>query len=154
MKTRVYGFVTLLLAAVVTVVSAKEPTLHQLKKQEIAKLEGEWTLVSAGKGSFSLSPDVVGRVKRITIGKESVLLADDKELMRATYKVDPTKSPKTIDYTITGGTHQGEKVLGIYEVDGDRLKLSYAAPGKDRPANFEGQSGDQHVFAIWQKQGK
>jgi len=93
-------------------------------------------------------------VKRITSGKQTVLMADGKELMKATFTVNPTNSPKTIDYKIISGTHQGEEVFGIYEVNGDTLKLSYAAPGKERPTDFEGKPGDKHVFAVWQKEVK
>ncbi len=49
-----------------------------------------------------------------------------------TFKIDPTAKPKTMDSTATNGDNAGKTMLGIYELDGDTLKICWAPPGKDR----------------------
>jgi uncharacterized protein (TIGR03067 family) len=51
------------------------------------------------------------------------------------FTIDATQSPKHI--TIDRGSQPDD---GIYEIDGDNLKLSIASRGK-RPTDFEGGDG-------------
>jgi RNA polymerase sigma factor (sigma-70 family) len=41
------------------------------------------------------------------------------------FKLDPSRKPKTIDLTALDGEGQGQVVLGLYELDGDLLKLCF-----------------------------
>src|SRR5580765_1743333 len=58
--------------------------------------------------------------------------------------LDPTKKPKTIDIKVTGGTSEDAKKdkdkvsVGIYDVDGGKLRWHANKPGEDdRPKDFE-----------------
>lgn len=56
----------------------------------------------------------------------------------ASYTIDPTKSPKQIDLVETA---DGKKFNcpGIYEIDGDTLKLAIANAPHGRPRAFDGK---------------
>ena len=54
-----------------------------------------------------------------------------------TQKLDPSKSPKAIDVTMTEGPNKGAVMLGIYEFDGDTLKVCFDPQGKKRPTEFK-----------------
>ena len=54
-----------------------------------------------------------------------------KDEHSGSFKLDPTKNPKHIDIHMKGG----EPNVGIYMLDGDRLRI-YAVPGADRPSKF------------------
>ena len=58
-----------------------------------------------------------------------------------TQKLDPSKSPKTIDVTVTEGLNKGAVMLGIYEINGDTLKVCFDPEGKKRPTEFKSASG-------------
>ena len=60
-----------------------------------------------------------------------------------TQKLDPSKSPKTIDVTMTEGPSKGTVMLGIYEIDGDTLKVCFDPHGKKRPTEFKSAPGSQ-----------
>jgi uncharacterized protein (TIGR03067 family) len=52
------------------------------------------------------------------------------------YKLDPTAKPKAIDW-LAGGKHGSSKPLaGIYELDGDTLKICWGTGGGGRPKEF------------------
>lgn len=65
-----------------------------------------------------------------------------------TQKLDPSKSPKTIDMTLTEGPNKGAVMLGIYEIDGDTLKACFDPQGKKRPTEFKSAPGSAHFLNI------
>jgi len=50
-----------------------------------------------------------------------------------TFKIDATRTPKTIDLTFTGGDPKGISLRGIYALDATTYKLAVAGAGEDRP---------------------
>src|SRR5439155_12488432 len=59
-----------------------------------------------------------------------------------TFKIDPTKSPKTADSLQTEGPDKGKTLLGIYEIIDDNHKRACWAPvGKPRPTAFTSEPG-------------
>jgi uncharacterized protein (TIGR03067 family) len=54
-----------------------------------------------------------------------------------TYELDPTTTPKSIDLKMTKGVKAGATAQGIYEVNDDKLRISFNGNGK-RPSDFDG----------------
>ena len=48
---------------------------------------------------------------------------------RGTVKIDPSTKPASIDFVIIEGDDAGKTQLGLVEVNGDSLILSFASPG-------------------------
>ena len=63
------------------------------------------------------------------------------------YTLDTTKSPMTIDVNIVNLRGKKTKALGLAEAVGDRLVISIAAPGEDRPKNTE-EDGNVTVYYL------
>jgi uncharacterized protein (TIGR03067 family) len=62
------------------------------------------------------------------------------EEMKGTFKLDPTAKVKAIDLVVSepGGKGEPRTVLGVYELDGDALKLCFAEGQKEpRPAELK-----------------
>lgn len=64
-------------------------------------------------------------------------------------KLNSGKKPKTID-----ATHDitGQKLMGIYEIKGDRLKICYDLTGNGRPDSFKAAPGSRRVCFIFERQ--
>jgi uncharacterized protein (TIGR03067 family) len=58
------------------------------------------------------------------------------------YTIDPTKSPKEMDWIVEIDPGRPIRQLAIYTLDGDTLKICSAAAGKPRPTRFESRKGD------------
>jgi uncharacterized protein (TIGR03067 family) len=109
-------------------------------KAEMKKLAGEWYR------SHSLSDGVKVTVQGFSLVmffqddrvKEGRIFGpeDVKSLDTWTVSVDPAKSPKTIDLTMTNDGKKQSR-LGIYELKDNDLKVSWAKDGKDRPTKFD-----------------
>jgi uncharacterized protein (TIGR03067 family) len=57
------------------------------------------------------------------------------------YKLDATRKPKRIDWLAGGKNGPSKPVPGIYELDGDTLKICWGGPGKERPRRFKTKAG-------------
>jgi uncharacterized protein (TIGR03067 family) len=116
-------------------------------KQELQKLKGTWTVVKAERNGQANDEIKDDKLILTEDGKLTVKAKDrDQE---GTFEVNPTKKPKTID--VKPGSEG--IVLGIYELDGDNLKLCFGRPGNDRPTAFESKP-DSGVMLITLKRDK
>jgi uncharacterized protein (TIGR03067 family) len=120
-------------------------------KSEMSRLEGTWTMVSGERGGMKMDNMMVKSGKRVVKDGETTVTFGEMLWMKAKFSVNPTKSPKTIDYTLLSGEDKGKQQLGIYELDGDTLKICYASPGADRPTLFTTSAGDGHTASVWKK---
>src|SRR6185369_9724011 len=70
-----------------------------------------------------------------------IIIAGNKDLgyhmtiggSKYTYKIDPSKTPKTIDIT---SARENKTILGIYEFKGGILVMSVLLDGTNRPDNY------------------
>ena len=75
----------------------------------------------------------------------------NKEISKGTSIFDPTKKPKTIDFTPTEGEATGDHFLGIYELSKNTRKLCFAPTGKERPTEFSSTSENQHILVTFER---
>jgi hypothetical protein len=99
-------------------------------KKELAAMDGEWYMVSAEREGRTL-PGSYGRTAKVS--------------------VDPSKTPKTIDYAVAEGQFQGQTQLGIYELDGDDVKYCFADPGNPRPTDFTTRGKIGYTVGVWKR---
>jgi len=117
---------------------------------DLEKIQGTWSLVSAMEDGKSLPED---HVKRMTIVIEGNTfrfpgLAEDATSRDGTFKLDATKNPKEIDAT----SEENAVSLGIYELESDKYKVCFASPGKARPINFSSAAGSGQILQSWEQQ--
>jgi uncharacterized protein (TIGR03067 family) len=129
---------------------AAEPTPEAVKK-EMARFDGEWAMVSGERDAMALPDDLVKSAKRVAKDGETTVTIGGTTFMKAKYTVDPSKKPKTIDYTLTDGPNKGKKQLGIYEIDGETLKFCSAGPGAERPTDFTTKADSGRTLSIWKR---
>jgi uncharacterized protein (TIGR03067 family) len=124
---------SLLLASVALLVAADKAD------DDLKKIQGSWTVVSMVKFQKKASDDYV---KKMSVEvKENVLTINDAgNAIESEIKLDPTKKPKTIDL-IREATTGNVTILGIYELEGDTLKLCWSR-SKERPTALDGAKAD------------
>jgi uncharacterized protein (TIGR03067 family) len=139
---------------IVVVLTGSVAAQDDTKKKEMAKLEGEWSMVSGNASGQSLPEEAVKSGKRVCNDGETTITISGKVFFKAKVTIDPTKKPKAIDYEMTEGPTKGKTHLGIYELDGDTVKFCFAAPGKDRPTDFTSKEGSERTLSVWKKDTK
>jgi uncharacterized protein (TIGR03067 family) len=117
-------------------------------REELAKLEGTYSCLSTEQGSEKGDPELLKKLKLVVKDKKWTVYINDKVSTSATFTIDPTTKPKTIDLTGTMGGDKGKKYLGIYELSGTELKLCIGDT-KTRPKVFEAKKGYERQFEVW-----
>jgi|tagenome__1003787_1003787.scaffolds.fasta_scaffold19839215_2 uncharacterized protein (TIGR03067 family) len=120
-------------------------------QKDLAQLEGEWQLVSGVADGFQIPAEMARNFKRVCKDGEVTVTNGEQLVMRAKITVDPTKTPKTIDFQIVDGPTKGKTQLGIYELNGDELKSCFAAPDGARPTEFASKAGDRFTSTVWKR---
>lgn len=106
-------------------------------------LEGTWELTSVVDNGTT-APSYAIRGAKVVFSKELMILVspDGEDKTEYTIRLEPKKSPKAIDITPTEGTFKGQAGLGIYEIDGDTLRLCQPhRPSTSRPTKFAAPEG-------------
>ena len=112
-------------------------------EKEVRKFQGTWTFESSETGGKKLP---VGELNGLILtfeGHKHTVKKGDEVIQVGTQNLDPSKSPKAIDVTITEGPNKGAVMLGIYEIDADTLKVCFDAQGKKRPTEFKSAPGSE-----------
>lgn len=118
----------------------------QTKDQQA--IQGTWVVESAERN---------GKPETDIKGEKLIFMKDGKAVMttkgkeeKATYKIDPSKKPKTIEFT---PEREEKPALGIYELTGDSLKVCVMRPGGERPTDFSSKAPGR-VLIVLKRQKK
>jgi len=121
-------------------------------KRDMAQLQGEWSMVSGTADGQPMPDDMCKQMKRVCQGNEATTTMGGRVFLKAKITIDPSKTPKTIDYQMTEGFTKGKTQLGIYELEGDTFKSCFAAPGSERPKDFTTKPGDGRTVTVWKRE--
>ncbi len=138
---------TMLAAVSLTVLAVRADKKPADKDED--RIRGTWKMVSGDKGGEKAPEDLVKRF-RLTLkadGKLTVVAKEDGD-QEGTYKLDTGKKPKQIDITV-----DDKMMEGIYELDGDNLKLCVAEAGS-RPTEFKAPEGSKVMLIVLKREKK
>jgi uncharacterized protein (TIGR03067 family) len=120
------------------VLAADAPPSDAAAKDKAA-LQGTWQSVREEMRGGAAPGDARDH-RMVFAGDTFRFVKGDETLIRGTFKLDPTKTPKVMEMVITEGAGPDPEVPthGIYELTGDGLKWCAAEPGTDgRPEKFD-----------------
>lgn len=103
------------------------------------KLQGTWQVLEERHGDAD--PDEEGKLCQFIFeGDKLTITKEQKVIIEGTFTVDAGKTPPQIDIKVIRddvNPNAGQTALGIYKIDGDKLKWCSAGPGRDdRPTEF------------------
>jgi uncharacterized protein (TIGR03067 family) len=82
-------------------------------------------------------PEVLQRLAmHLTVQGNNYTLHRGTRSYPMTLHINPAVRLKTIDLTLNYGHLKGKTVLGIYELNGDSLRVCQAPAGRKRPTSF------------------
>ena len=143
------AFVTLFFALGVATAGDKAEA-----EKELQKFQGTWTFdVVEVEGKKVPAADY--KEMSVTFDGEKYIVKEGKELLQSgTQKLDPSQSPKTMDVKVAEGPYKGTVILGIYEINGDTLKVCFDPEGKKRPTQFQTTAGSPVTLVVHQRMKK
>jgi uncharacterized protein (TIGR03067 family) len=127
------------------------------KKADADKLQGTWQAVKVEIGGVPLPDELVNNLKYeikgnniVTMGVPEII----KQYGAATFKLDPSTKPKSIDFTCTAGDNKGNELEGIYELKDDELRICVQITGKERPNAFVTKEGENRGLLLLKREKK
>jgi uncharacterized protein (TIGR03067 family) len=143
----------LLLLGLVSIVAPKAWTAETgSTKNELELLQGEWRMVSGSADGQPMPEEMRRQMKRVCVGDETTVTMGGQVFLKAKIHLDPSKTPKTIDYEMTDGFTKGKTQKGIYELNGDIFKACFGKPGADRPSDFVSRRDDGRTLPVWKRE--
>jgi uncharacterized protein (TIGR03067 family) len=111
-------------------------------QEEIRNLQGTWKVIAAESRGEISSRKEIEELEVIFTGNTIHIREAGKVQERFTYKLDPSKTPRAVDFTFTEGKKKGRTDRAIYQLDGNNLKICIQenkdAPRPDAFATREG----------------
>jgi uncharacterized protein (TIGR03067 family) len=127
-----------------------------LRKREEESLQGTWDIVSAESNGKSILDDYAG-VERVISSSYVIESRTGVEVRRSNFVIDPRQKPKWISMTLWEGVKPVRTFNGIYDLDGDTLKISLVEeldrtkrPPGSRPDDFDDTLYDA-VLTVWHR---
>src|SRR5262249_26884974 len=121
-------------------------------EEELKRFQGTWKQIGYERDGVKEPLDEQGWDPITTFtGEEFVVtLADGSIPIKGTYRIDPTRNPKTVDWMDTIGEDAGKTLRAIYALQENRLIFCAAYPGLDRPTEFRTRPGQ--VLRVFQRE--
>jgi uncharacterized protein (TIGR03067 family) len=100
---------------------------------ELAKFQGTWEVVRLTDDHRGDAPADVLKGMNWVIDGAKITANDPRDKQhKGSLALDPTQEPKQIDLTL-GGPKDEQTLAGVYEFEGDILRIAVAEPGFARP---------------------
>jgi RNA polymerase sigma factor (sigma-70 family) len=109
------------------------------RASDMERMQGSWSAIAVKRDgrTENRSVDVVVKGTNLTISQ----IGADSEPASYSISLDRSQNPRSIDLQADGRT-----LPGIYEFNGDNLKLCFCERGSDRPDEFASQRGAHVVL--------
>ncbi|HUQ71100.1 MAG TPA: protein kinase, partial [Planctomycetaceae bacterium] len=114
------------------------------------RLQGKWVSLSGHSRGQPLTVEQLAQLS-ITFDGERVEIVSHTgppTPQAATFTLNPNRDPKQIDFVAPG---KQESMPGIYQFEGDRLKLALIDQDYSRPANFDPDHRPDHLTVVLER---
>jgi uncharacterized protein (TIGR03067 family) len=125
------------------------------KEAELKKLEGSWKIVSIGRQGEALK-DAGSATETWTVKGDQYTAKAGSAMAKYRLNVDPNKRPRTIDQTLERPDGKLVPMYGIYELNGDNLKicLSFSGKEEERPDSFTTPMNSNRIIYVLKREKK
>jgi uncharacterized protein (TIGR03067 family) len=121
-------------------------------ENEVKKLAGTWIGVSGEETGKKAPEKEIKQLKLVFAGDKFTATAGGKLVMKGSVRVDPARKPKTIDLVSDGPRQKGKISPGIYELDGDTLRLCLVDTGAERPKEFSTDGAEGRHLLVYKRE--
>jgi uncharacterized protein (TIGR03067 family) len=123
-------------------------------EKALKKFQGVWTFESVEAGGKRAPADELKDMTVTFAGDRYTVRKGDEVIQAGTQTLDPSRSPKAIDVTVTGGLKKGAVMPGIYEINADTLRVCFDEGGKKRPTEFKSAAGSETFVNVHKRAKK
>ena len=120
-------------------------------KTDLDELQGTWVMVSMETEGHEVAAEDFKNWTAVYEQNRVTLRDGDRVRRRGIITLDPSRKPKAINTWDQDGPYEDQTVPGIYDLEGDTLKLCFARPGQERPKEFTTKSGTAFLVCVYKR---
>jgi uncharacterized protein (TIGR03067 family) len=132
-------------------VIADDPPSRQAARDDLKKLQGTWECVSMEREGDVVPPEHFKGSSVVYEDDLATLYRDGEFFRRGIITLDPSKTPKRINTWDLAGPYADDSVPGIYEIDGDTLKICFSRPKIARPTEFTTKKEPGFLYCVYKR---
>ena len=124
----------------------------QTDKKELSKFQGVWSR-TFGEVDMVTVPDFVFVDSLMVVGDDRATITEGGQTFEMEIvRLDTSTDPKHIDIKSLGGPEKDSISFGIYELEGDSLRICHSLKRQAmRPDKFEILEGSGLVQSLWKR---
>jgi uncharacterized protein (TIGR03067 family) len=130
-------------------VSAGEPP-----GSDLDRLQGTWVLVAMQREGEDVPAEEFKGWSAVYEGNRISLRDGERVRRRGIVTLDPSRKPKSINTWDQDGPYEDQTVPGIYELEGETLKLCFSRPGSERPREFTTRTKPGFLYCVYKRQSR
>jgi uncharacterized protein (TIGR03067 family) len=130
---------------------AEDDAPRKAAADDLKKLQGLWQCVAMEREGDPIPPEDL-KGSTATYEDDRITLTRDGEVFRqGIVTLDPNRTPKRVNTWDLNGPYEDQTVPGIYQIDGDTLKVCFSRPGSERPAKFTTKEGAGTLYCVYKR---
>jgi uncharacterized protein (TIGR03067 family) len=121
---------------------------------DLQKLQGTWVGVSSEQDGRKVPEEQARALLLIFRDNGLTVRHGDETLEHSAVALHWERRPKAIDVTPSDGDNRGQTLLGIYEIEGNTLKICIGDVGRQRPTEFAAKEGTGITLYVLRREGR
>ena len=152
---RILHATLLFVGATLSVPVAADEASERAIEKDRKLIAGDWLIAKlVVNGNESKAEDIGKLMVTNEPNGKWILKSDGQVVAQGTSTIDPSATPKTINFTTVGGDQDGKRYQGIYQLGRQQRKMCFAPSDKDRPKSFSSAEGSDNILVVFQAMPK
>ncbi|WP_165229080.1 TIGR03067 domain-containing protein [Aquisphaera insulae] len=118
---------------------------------DLKALQGTWQVTSMEREGETVPAEDFKTWGVRYEGNRVTLMDGDRVHRRGIVTLDSSRKPKAVNTWDGDGPYADQTSPGIYELEGDTLRLAFAKPGEPRPTAFTTKSGSAVLVVTYKR---
>jgi uncharacterized protein (TIGR03067 family) len=147
--------VSCLWAGLSLVGAAADSNAQDAVSQDRRRIAGTWRVTDLTVNGNAVPSANIGELTVVNeLDGDWTLRRGEEVIGGGTSELDPSETPKAIDFELTRGEAKGQRFAGIYELETKTRKLCFAAAERGRPSGFGSSTGSQQILVRFERVAK
>ncbi len=118
-------------------------------KSDLERFQGTWVLIRMESDGKNVHQEMVASASfHLMVDGDKIIVNQEGMIVpQGTLKLAPTRRQKFYYRTLP----DGRLCRGIYQLDGDHLKICLGFPGAERPTDFSTKPGEQRSLMVYKR---